>query len=398
MTPDADARRFLREALFAADPPPMANNWDEAALLGAASRHGIAPLLHERLRETASLPPRLRKSLEAHYYSTAQKNHYRIQAAGEALGALQRSGVRVLVLKGAGLAERLYRNIALRPFEDIDLLIQPKDFAAAREALRTLGYQPPDCALPDAHYRRHHFHIALIRKEPAPVYLELHWGFTDPFLLYTPDMDAVWARATEALHPADEWLYLAMHLAKHGVLIEAFYRLGVTDPDPLLFAADADIKLIWLVDLHRHAERYVDSLDPVALGETARQWGAWPTLQATRYLLRLTTGRDPFPQLSHERPGPPSRWRNYLLKKVICGGESSGRSFWTRMRPDTQFRPIRVLDMLRYLFPPGEFLTRRYRIRGWLALTGMRILHPVRALGRDVISPLVALAWLRIRR
>ena len=59
---------------------------------------------------------------------------------------LEAAGVPVLALKGPALAVRAYGDVALRPQNDIDLLVRPKDIDRALEALATgrlLAFEDP---------------------------------------------------------------------------------------------------------------------------------------------------------------------------------------------------------------------------------------------------------------
>jgi hypothetical protein len=51
------------------------------------------------------------------------------------------AGIDVIVLKGAFLAELVYRNIGLRAIGDIDLLVKKEDLGKVKRVLIQLGYQ-----------------------------------------------------------------------------------------------------------------------------------------------------------------------------------------------------------------------------------------------------------------
>jgi Uncharacterised nucleotidyltransferase len=53
--------------------------------------------------------------------------------------ALRNRGLRVMLVKGAMFADRIYPKPALRTFGDVDLLVHPEDMAAAREGLAENG-------------------------------------------------------------------------------------------------------------------------------------------------------------------------------------------------------------------------------------------------------------------
>jgi hypothetical protein len=54
---------------------------------------------------------------------------------------LDAGGVPIIVLKGAALAQEVYRNAGLRPMADLDLLVRGEDEPLRRWLLSTLGYE-----------------------------------------------------------------------------------------------------------------------------------------------------------------------------------------------------------------------------------------------------------------
>lgn len=55
--------------------------------------------------------------------------------------ALAKRGIPAIVLKGTDFADRLYPQASLRPFGDIDMMVQPKVVAEAEDVISSLGYK-----------------------------------------------------------------------------------------------------------------------------------------------------------------------------------------------------------------------------------------------------------------
>lgn len=62
------------------------------------------------------------------------------RAAAEAVRHLRDHGIVSILLKGPTIATWLYAEGDVRPYDDIDLLVPPAEFEAAKEVLRELGY------------------------------------------------------------------------------------------------------------------------------------------------------------------------------------------------------------------------------------------------------------------
>ena len=137
------------------------------------------------------------------------------------VGALRDAGVDSLPVKGIVLARTLYGSLALRPSADIDVLVRPTDLAAARAALRALGFA--HAAAPAFEALHHPFHDQQYFRQAADgqVCLELHHALWSA--QHFGDADGLWERRvptrlgdTEVriLCPEDTLLHLAVHRAR----------------------------------------------------------------------------------------------------------------------------------------------------------------------------------------
>ncbi len=111
-------------------------------LLDLAGRHGLLPLVYERLRRLrGDLVPRdVMARLQGVYYANLRRI-VRLQASlSEAVIALQREGIEPIVLKGGALAGTVYPDPGLRPMVDLDLLVPTEAVKRAGAVLASIGY------------------------------------------------------------------------------------------------------------------------------------------------------------------------------------------------------------------------------------------------------------------
>ena len=208
-------RAYLAAELTPPDTPlAEAVEWD--SLIQLAAFHRVAPLLHKSLRETTpgNVPP----SLEAYVRSASSRG---LLLTGELLRLLKRwegAGVQAIPFKGPALAASLYGDPALRHFDDLDVLVRAEDFAAAKEIVLALGYQPRE---------QHSLHesFSLFRGD-VEIVLELHWEFMPmpEVFPFDPQLAESWARCetvslgghkARAFAPEDQLLYLCAHGGRH---------------------------------------------------------------------------------------------------------------------------------------------------------------------------------------
>jgi hypothetical protein len=158
----------------------------------------------------------------------AIRNQLLAQELVRVLAQLGTAGVGVIPLKGIALAESLYGDPALRTCADLDILIHPKDVAESLRLLRASGYEvrlnEPSFVRLLARYGKD---CLLMREDARSTYpLQVHCGLIWGGPAERRLLAEVWADAAPrpfheapayALSPEWEFLYLAVHAARHGL-------------------------------------------------------------------------------------------------------------------------------------------------------------------------------------
>ena len=194
---------------------------DWHCLVDDATRHGVAPLLHRRLQANGhtSMPLGVRRKLSDLHLHNHLKNTAVFEQLADVLSQLHRLGIPVMPLKGAQLARQVYEDPALRPMQDLDLLVKASDLPAVQEALNGAGYRATKTGR-NIDYSRHH-HVQAVSKRGA-IPIEVHHHLVQANNPFTIDIEAIWRRAVEAvvagvpvsvLSPEDLILHLCTHAA-----------------------------------------------------------------------------------------------------------------------------------------------------------------------------------------
>jgi hypothetical protein len=150
-----------------------------------------------------------------------------LAAAGELIGVMRRfhsAGIPALPHKGPLLALIAYRDLGLRSFDDLDLLVRDADLPRALSLLEECGYtREPALAWlsPDALQRW----TGEVSCHPASGHpIDLHWKLTPPHYILQLDPKMLWSHtATVSLAgfgittiaPEALFLFLSVHGAKH---------------------------------------------------------------------------------------------------------------------------------------------------------------------------------------
>jgi hypothetical protein len=235
----------------------------------AAARHGMGPLLHQRLQAAGggNAPPDTRVRLrDVHLHSKLRAEAARARLA-TVLQALRAAGVPVIVLKGAMLAEAVYAAPELRPMGDIDLLVPPDRLEAARAALLELGYGSPYAAVISGHH-----HLPRFRRTGS-LPIEIHWT---PFPIeFTSDtrLEEMWSTARPVTVAGVEVLALSPEHLLHHLCLHAAYSHRLWIP------------LLHLHDLVAVAGRYPE-LDRKRVASLTREAGTARFVHASLMLAR----------------------------------------------------------------------------------------------------------------
>lgn len=212
---------------------------DHRALVDAAARHGVSAFVADALAAAkVTLEPDAQAALTQAARALVAQGLKHKRLTLKVVNALHAEGVTPVLLKGAGLAQRLYPEQPLgRPSSDVDVLVTPAELPRARAAMARLGLpERVDQSLEDVFEEHHHLAFAA-PGELVEVHFRLFSGFggnafDDEALRGRLVAGAFEGRPVRFLGAEDEFVYLATHAANH-----AFLRAS------------------WLLDLQRYLAR-----------------------------------------------------------------------------------------------------------------------------------------------
>ena len=220
--PDAVDTCLLRAALLSGDAAREAwSQWcravgDPVRALGTDKRNikALVPLLARNLRaqgvETGKSFGTYAKA--AHLTETLRMSRY-LRECGDVLQLLSSADVPHATLKGAALAEAVYRDPALRHAHDFDVLVPEQALDRAAEALRAHGFAPYGQVGPDLH------HLTPLRND-AGLVVELHRRLSQVHAGF--QAEAAWRRSVPARVGGCETRVLSradalVHAGEHAV-------------------------------------------------------------------------------------------------------------------------------------------------------------------------------------
>jgi Uncharacterised nucleotidyltransferase len=196
-------------------------------LLETARRHGVTNLLATRLQAIAAdlVPLEHLVELRRRLRSTATRNLFLTQELLALIREFSAHGIEAIPFKGPILAVTIYRNLALREFMDLDILVPKHHLLRAGQLLTQRGYHQPleQTGEPGSAHVESQIGCDFFRRD-GKVSVELHWSFLQRWLGFELELGPLWNRPAHvilggsevlALSPEVTLLYLCAHGTKH---------------------------------------------------------------------------------------------------------------------------------------------------------------------------------------
>lgn len=293
----------------------------------------------------------------------------------------QARGFEVMLLKGGFLGPWLYRDLALRPMSDLDLLIHPQDRQGLWTLLHELGFQDQPgegTVLPSG------LDEAVVLKTshlpplflPKVARLEVHlYLLSEGPPRPVPILEELWAQGMEVawngvpvrgLGLEHLVLYLCCHLHKHAV--------GNDSPT-----------LYWFCDLHEIIRSHGSALDWDRLLATARSLGKEAALAGVLTLLKMHWGTSV--PASIPRQGGLDLGVILQTAHLDTTGKTEHRLaflYWDTLVSlrHAQGPAAKLRNLLALVFPTREKLAFRHQARTPWSLLLWRVLDPFWQFGR----------------
>ena len=207
-------------------------DWDY--IVESSTRHRISPLLYwnlSRIDKGKDVPAEVLAKLRILYYKNAARNLFLYGELSRVLKAFKDVGIDVIVLKGAFLAETVYKNIGLRSMSDIDILVRKEDLQQAKKKMSELKYTFINDNYPEVFEEQFGCELEYFKKVDninlKGVNFELHWELMPMQKCIKLEISRIWRNAQTAsianidvlaMRHEDLLLYLCVHLKKHGFI------------------------------------------------------------------------------------------------------------------------------------------------------------------------------------
>jgi hypothetical protein len=189
-------------------------------------RHDTLPLTYWNLQRICPdlVPSGVLEPLRARYEAEAVECRLLGKELVDILGCLDSKGITAVPYKGPALAVRLYGDLSLRGFGDLDIVVCERDALRARRLLIDRGYVPQRVDTGDLNHFLGENHEMLLYRTDGKVRLDLHWRYTSRVACLGGDPErfqqhletiSIEGVEVQSLRLETYLLVLSMHAAKH---------------------------------------------------------------------------------------------------------------------------------------------------------------------------------------
>jgi hypothetical protein len=311
------------------------SDWD--VLFEDSRRHGIASLLYYRLRTfhpRTPIPANVMERLRQIYLQCSCRNMQLYHELGNLMGTLRLDNIPVIALKGVHLATVVYRNVALRPMGDIDLLVKQSDLLRVQEILVKQGYIALKEEVGSAQE-----HLPPYKKKGSFT-IEIHFHIVGPPFSLRVDVEKLWARAQMSsiqgikvltLCPED----LVPHLCMHASFHHGF-----------------DNGIRPLLDISHTIQHYAKEFDWEQLLNRSKEWGVGKCVYLSLFLAKKFAGAPIPEQIMKDLDVYDDSFAAATLAEELIFTKSTSVAPNIAMLFDNKNLLDRLIHFIRCAFPP----------------------------------------------
>jgi hypothetical protein len=323
--------------------------------LRVCSRNRLLPVVCRVLEQT---------HLEDSYRSSAASSLLHEHEIRKIFNRFDALGIKAILLRGLYLGLQIYKDPALRPFADIDLLIEKRNIERAKRALGEIGYSYSPLLFPEEIFLEVHLHLLYFQPKHG-IRCEVHWAIDHPFTTYDIKMKEIFETSApidlQGIHcfdirPELRFILLLVHVQKHLPSVKYLYD----SPDVLQHIIDNG-ELLHVLDAYLFLKTYSTNFDWHLFVEKAIEWNVdgvmYSTLRTLQKVFDLPLPDEIFAELL-----PPAR---RPMERFLAGSAMSrigSNRLISRIAGRLVFTPKRLPDLYAWFFPDRRTIMRRHRV------------------------------------
>jgi hypothetical protein len=328
---------------------------NDEEFLRVCSRNRLLPVVYRVSGETR---------LEGSYRRSAASSLLYEHEIRKIFNRFDALGIKAILLRGLYLGLQIYKDPALRPFADIDLLIEKRNMERAKRALGELGYSYSPLLFPEEFFLNVHLHLLYFQPKHG-IRCEVHWAIDHPFTAYDIKMEEVFEMSApidlQGIHcfdigPELRFILLLVHVQKHLPSLKYLYD----SPDVFQHIIDNG-ELLHVLDAYLFLKTYSTNFDWHLFAKKSIEWNVdgvmYSTLRALQKVFNPPLPDELFAELSPPAQRPIER---FLAENRLS--EMGSNRLTSRIAARLVFTPKRLPDLYTWFFPDRRTIVRRHKV------------------------------------
>lgn len=317
------------------------------------SRNKLLPIMYNVLGD---------RQLEKDYKISAVRSFLYEHEIRKIFNQFNTMGIRAILLKGLYLGFKIYKDPALRPFTDIDVLVEKHDIEKAKNALKKLGYYYSPSLFPEDFFLESHLHLVYFQHKHG-IPCEVHWAIDHPFSHYDIKMDEIFKTAIPIklegiqcfdIKPELRFILLLIHIQRHLPYLKYQY----SKPN-LREQIIENGELLHILDAYLFLKRHENNFDWSVFADKSIHWNVdgvmYSTLKTVGKIFYPSIPTDIFKKLSP----PAKRPLEEFLTRNVFKAVGSTRLI-SKITKKLIFSPKRLPDLYTWFFPDKKTIVRKY--------------------------------------
>ena len=325
----------------------------------------------QHMRKSGRVPEEFKSFLFVRYMSYLRRNVLFVRHCDMLLLTLAEAGIKTIVLKGYMLLKMVYRNVALRPMADLDLLVHKVDLPRVQCLLEGLGFRRQGYRRISKWYEEYMGEVTPFEKPIAQglqLNIDLHFNICGSEMrsTLTVPFTEIWSDSTQITTPTTTF-----HTLTHeDYVCHSALRFWAD------IATGSTVRLFRWIDLAEYIATYGDNFDWGSLWDRSKRRGLdWIVAQDLHIVadkMRVELPSEVHSSIQEHLPQNPCLYfyRSFFDNVV------SPNNLSTIWRHEAHTMLLKAMagraNVLRYFYykvlPNKAYMQDRYQVSGFVAL------------------------------
>jgi len=357
---------FIIEALkcFAENSKIKQYPQDWGKCIELCSQNSIIPIIY---RTTGT------NELKTFYNKTAAVNFLYENEIKRIFKQFAISGTKAILMRGLYLGCNIYRDTALRPFKDIDILVERENIKKAEKALKALGYYYSPALFPKELFLDMHLHIVYLHPKYR-LACEVHWAVDHPFTLYNINIKELFENSFIKnvcgiqywdIMPELRAILLLAHIHKHSPYIKYLYNSS-----NIRRVIIKNGEILHLLDVYLFLKNYSNVFSWQFFTEKAAHWNIDSIMYSALKTIENIFHTAVIPEKIFTKLSPPvQRPLEKILSRIIST-VSSNNTLIAGITKKLVFTSKRIPDLYIWFLPDRKTIIMKYKLASnkWIFL------------------------------